>query len=73
MRVTNQEQAFHPIYHYAFITDSREGLIVTNVDTLADGEPRNNFLERALTWNVTWRSARPTPRCSPTWPTARAA
>ena len=51
MRVTNEEQAFHPIYHYAFITDSREGLIVVNVDTLADGEPRNNFLKRAATWN----------------------
>ncbi len=51
MRITNQEQAFHPIYHYAFITDSKEGLIVVNVDTLADGEPRNNFLKRAATWN----------------------
>jgi hypothetical protein len=51
MRVTNQEQAFHPIYHYAFISDSKEGLIVVNVDTLADGEPRNNFLKRAVTWN----------------------
>ncbi len=51
MRVTNQEQAFHPIYHYAFISDSREGLIVVNVDTLADGEPRNNFLKRTATWN----------------------
>ncbi|MBI1778212.1 MAG: hypothetical protein HYR63_22985 [Proteobacteria bacterium] len=51
MRVDNQEQPFHPIYHYAFITDSDEGLIVTNVDTLADGEARNNFLARALTWN----------------------
>lgn len=51
MRVTNQEQAFHPIYHYAFITDRREGLILVNVDTLADGEPRNNFLKRALTWD----------------------
>ncbi|HEY0524882.1 MAG TPA: hypothetical protein VGD08_15930, partial [Stellaceae bacterium] len=51
MRVTNQEQPFHPIYNYAFITDAEEGLIVTNVDTLQDGEPRNNFLTRALTWN----------------------
>lgn len=51
MRVTNQEQAFHPIYHYALITDSEEGLILTNVDTLADGDPRNNFLKRAVTWN----------------------
>jgi hypothetical protein len=41
----------HPLYHYAFITDSHEGLIAVNVDTLADGEPRNNFLHRAMTWN----------------------
>jgi hypothetical protein len=51
METDNQEQPFHPIYHYAFITDAEEGLIVTNVDTLQDGEPRNNFLSRALTWN----------------------
>ena len=51
MRVTNMEQPFHPIYNYAFITDSEEGLIAVNVNTLADGEPRNNFFERAVTWN----------------------
>lgn len=51
MRVVNQEKPFHPLYHYALITDAKEGLILTNIDTLADGEPRNNFLERALTWN----------------------
>ena len=51
MRITNQEQAFHPIYSYAFVADATEGLIVVNVDTLADGEPRNNFLSRAITWN----------------------
>jgi hypothetical protein len=48
---TNQEQEFHPIYNYAFITDAEEGLILTDINTLADGEPRNNFLDRALTWN----------------------
>jgi len=47
----NLETPMHPIYHYAFISDSEEGLIVVNVDTLQDGEPRNNFLERELTWN----------------------
>jgi hypothetical protein len=47
----NQEQAFHPIYRYAFITDAVEGLIATDIDTLADGEPRNNFFKRAVTWN----------------------
>lgn len=47
----NLETPMHPIYHYAFISDSEEGLVVVNVDTLQDGEPRNNFLERELTWN----------------------
>lgn len=51
MRELNQEQPFHPIYNYAVITDSEEGLILVDVNTMADGEPRNNFLERALTWN----------------------
>jgi len=51
MRKANQESSFLPLYHYAYITDAREGLILTNVDTLQDGEPRNNFLRRALTWN----------------------
>ena len=51
MREQNREQAFHPIYNYAFVTDAREGLIVTNVNTMQDGEPRNNFLKRSLTWN----------------------
>ncbi|MET0269551.1 MAG: multiheme c-type cytochrome [Sphingomonas sp.] len=51
MRDANQEQAFDPIYHYAFVTDSVEGLIVVNVDTLADGEPRNNFFRRDAVWN----------------------
>lgn len=51
MRVDNQEQPFHPLYDYAFVVDAVEGLILVNVNTLADGEPRNNDLDRALTWN----------------------
>ena len=51
MRVQNAEQPMHAIYKYAFITDAEEGLIATDIDTLADGDPRNNFLTRALTWN----------------------
>jgi len=47
----NQEQPWHPIYHYAFFTDRYEGLILVNVDTLADRDPANNFFERALTFN----------------------
>jgi hypothetical protein len=48
----NLEQAFHPLYRYAVVTDSEEGLILVDVETLADREPRNNFLKRALTWSA---------------------
>ena len=51
MRKDNEEQPMAPIYKYAFITDAVEGLIATDIETLADGEPRNNFLKRQLTWN----------------------
>jgi hypothetical protein len=51
MRKVNKEKPTHPIYNYVAITDSVEGLILSDVGTLSDGEPRNNFLERALTWN----------------------
>ena len=53
----NQEQPFHPIYNYAVVTDAEEGLFLVDVNTLADGEPRNNFLRRerlaggATAWN----------------------
>jgi len=51
MQKVNRQQPMHPLYHYAFITDSKEGLIAVDIDTLTDREPRNNFLHRALTWN----------------------
>jgi hypothetical protein len=47
----NQEQRMHELYRYAFVSDKVEGLIVVNVDTLADRDPRNNFLQRAATFN----------------------
>jgi hypothetical protein len=47
----NQEQVMHEIYRYAVITDSVEGLILVDIDTLANGEFRDNRLTRALTWN----------------------
>ncbi|MEO0417659.1 MAG: hypothetical protein AAF249_02265 [Pseudomonadota bacterium] len=46
LRKLNQEQAFLPIYNYAAISDAEEGLILVNVNTLADGEFRNNKFER---------------------------
>jgi len=51
MRDANLEQPFLAIYSYAAITDSKEGLILVDIDTLVDGEPRNNNFTRAATWN----------------------
>ena len=52
MRGDNEEQPMHPLYNYAFITDSVEGLIVTNVGVIElelypDKAPETvkNFLE----------------------------
>ena len=47
MREMNQEQPFLPIYNYAVITDAREGLVLVDINTLADSEFRNNKLRRA--------------------------
>ncbi len=51
MRIDNQEQPFHPIYNYAFLTDRVEGLIVTDVTTFGDGDLNNNRLKSAVRWN----------------------
>jgi hypothetical protein len=48
MREMNQEQPFLPIYNYAVVTDAVEGLILVNVNTLADGEFRGNKLRRKV-------------------------
>jgi len=53
----NEEQPIHPLYRYAYIADREEGLIVVDVTTLTDGNPSNNFLTRALTWNPPWNAA----------------
>ena len=47
----NLEQPMHPIYSYVAVTDAEEGLILVNNETLTDFEPRNNFFDRAITWN----------------------
>ncbi len=51
MRATNLEQPAAAIYNYALVSDASEGLILVDINTLADGEFRNNRLHRALTWN----------------------
>jgi LVIVD repeat len=47
----NLEGKIHSMYAYLYVTDAQEGLIVVGAGTLLDGDPRNNFLKRALTWN----------------------
>jgi hypothetical protein len=55
----NEEQKIHPMYGYLYVADKEEGLVVIGntkgsspgVGTLLDGDPRNNFLHRALAFN----------------------
>ena len=50
-RPENEEQPIHPMYSYLYVTDREEGLILVNAGTLLDGDPGNNFLRRAVTFN----------------------
>lgn len=47
----NEEGPIHPLYAYLYIADKYEGLILVNAATLLDGDPQNNFLKRAVTFN----------------------
>ncbi len=47
----NEEPAIHPLYGYLYVADREEGLILIGAATLLDGDPRNNFLKRAVTFN----------------------
>jgi hypothetical protein len=47
----DDKQPIHPLYAFLYVTDRYEGLITVNAATLLDGDPRNNFLKRTLTWN----------------------
>jgi hypothetical protein len=50
-RPENQEQPIHPLYGYLYVADKHEGLVLVGAATLLDGDPLNNYLKRALTWN----------------------
>jgi hypothetical protein len=60
-RPENEERPVHPIYGFLYVADRVEGLVVVGnpslhskdpgVQTLLDGDPRNNFLKRALSFN----------------------
>jgi hypothetical protein len=48
----NEEQKIHPVYDYAFVADREEGLVVAGpLHVLLDGDPRNNFIERAASFD----------------------
>ena len=57
----NEEGPIHPLYAFLYVADKYEGLVVVGdpnvkgkspgVSTLLDGDPRNNFLKRALAFN----------------------
>ena len=47
----NEEQPIHPMYGFLYVTDRDEGLVVIGAATLLDGNPSNNFLQRAATFN----------------------
>jgi hypothetical protein len=60
-RPENEEQPIHPLYSFLYVADKFEGLVIVGdpnlkgkspgVSTLLDGDPRNNFLKRALAFN----------------------
>jgi hypothetical protein len=47
----NEEQPIHLLYAFLYVADAEEGLLLINAATLLDGDPRNNFLKRAVTFN----------------------
>lgn len=60
--VIEMNRKIHPIYAFLYVTDREEGLVVIGnpldekrnkpgVSTLLDGDPNNNFLQRAATFN----------------------
>lgn len=50
-RTQNHESAIDPIYAWLFATDLELGLVLIPAGTLLDGNPINNFIEPALTYN----------------------
>ena len=47
----NMESPVDMLYAYIYVTDKYEGLVVVGAGTLLDGNPLNNFIERAVTFN----------------------
>ncbi len=50
-----QEKPIAELFRYAYISDLIEGLVVVDINTLFDANPRNNFLERKATFDANGR------------------
>jgi hypothetical protein len=53
----NEEQPIAPLFGYAFVSDSEEGLVMIDIATLSDGIPTNNHLRRSAVFNPGGRLA----------------
>src|SRR5436190_5969130 len=47
----NEEQPIDLFYAYVYVSDLEEGLVIVNVATLVDGNPDNNFVKKAGSFN----------------------
>ena len=47
----NEEQPIDLFYAFVYVSDREEGIVGSNVATLVDGNPDNNFLHRDVTFN----------------------
>jgi hypothetical protein len=47
----NEEQPIDLFYAFVYVSDREEGIVGSNVATLVDGNPDNNFLKRDVTFN----------------------
>src|SRR5207302_8326383 len=47
----NEEQPIDPFYAFVYVSDREEGIVGSNVATIVDGNPDNNFFKRDVTFN----------------------
>lgn len=47
----NKEGPIAGYFGYIYATDKYEGLVIVGIGTMVDGDPTNNFLKRAVTFN----------------------
>jgi hypothetical protein len=76
----NEEQPIDLFYAFVYVSDREEGIVGSDVRTIVDGNPDNNFFKRDVTFQSRRRSHRSnlrnrggtSPLCHRTWRTVRA-